>query len=529
MDVTGSNPDPYTLFLTDLVLGRIRAGERLGENSLASRWRVGRVPVREALLRLEQDGVVERRPGSGTYVREHSPDELAELFDLRVWVEPGLARKAADRLRPDDRPRLLRLAEQADLVGGDALQREADDRAFHSAVWELSGMQQALRVMTLARLHLHCATMQWRISRLGSYTRSAPTHHPVAVAVCAGDGRAAERLMRQHLVAAKAATLADFRTINAGESRRRGLAQTLVPQRPALAGARRQAHAFTLIELLVVIAIIGVLASMLLPALQRAKEQARAALCMGALKQSGLVFQAYCDDFDRWLPICGNFVNYQQAYNRHTQYGSPYPAVKSVTPYETALRAGYIEGFEALRCPSNPWYMATNASAGTDNDGGENYSRNFLIFGDPRVDWATGAMTYNDDQATSAHAPKRPDADAQPHSLLLVADGATMYDWASCCVFTPNRRICLYWGRGSTLGAQGIDPGAWDNPPAANLNAYGYWHNGPNALFADMHVAKGNASRAYVYNYDTAKWPFPLVSYRMQSGTLWYAYKAVPP
>lgn len=140
--------------LRDEILNGVHApGQPLRENMLADRFGTSRTSIREALRRLEQDGLVER--GSrGMQVRAPKPEEILEIYEVRIVLEVAAARAAAERRTEFDLARLQQLHElMLGVDPSDAEQMADTNRRFHEHIWKAS--HNATLVSMLHRLNAH--------------------------------------------------------------------------------------------------------------------------------------------------------------------------------------------------------------------------------------------------------------------------------------------------------------------------------------------------------------------------------------
>lgn len=138
-----------------ILSGELRPGERIRPVDLAAQWNVSPTPLREALFRLEADGLVESIPHRGTRVTPLLRSAVSQLYELRVLLEPLALRKAMAARDQVDESRVR--AAHAALVSthgtGDLFLGEQVHRDFHRALFEACGSPWLLSLTDMMSEH----------------------------------------------------------------------------------------------------------------------------------------------------------------------------------------------------------------------------------------------------------------------------------------------------------------------------------------------------------------------------------------
>lgn len=183
---------------TALLAGELTPGQIYSAPSLAERFGVSATPVREAMQRLAAEGAVEIVPNRGFRVAQHSPQQSAELAEVRALLEvPAMLRLA--RTVPARRWAALQpLADAAALAAhdGDAAGYADADRAFHGAVLGLGDNGQL--VVIAEELHRRAQWSPLSVREPADLVADAAEHTALLSALAVSDTATAESLIRAH-------------------------------------------------------------------------------------------------------------------------------------------------------------------------------------------------------------------------------------------------------------------------------------------------------------------------------------------
>jgi DNA-binding GntR family transcriptional regulator len=187
--------------LREAIINRqLEPGERMMEIQLAEEMGVSRTPVREAIRKLELEGLVVMVPRKGAYVAGLSLKDVAEVFEMRRALEGLASELAADRITDDELDNLERYLVKIadDIERGDLNQVVETDTDFHTLLYQASRNQRLTQSISNLREHIQ-RFRTTSLSNPGRMKEALEEHRKIVEAISSRDGEAARRLAQEHI------------------------------------------------------------------------------------------------------------------------------------------------------------------------------------------------------------------------------------------------------------------------------------------------------------------------------------------
>lgn len=195
--------DVYEVLKDWLLSGHIEPGSRVKIDRISAQLDISNTPVRQALGRLEADGLVYKQPYRG-FVAASMPDRkiISDMYEFRLLIEPQAAAKAAASAKPQD---IAFLEEQSGAEGNTVPAGRLDaiamaDERFHARLAELA--DNGIVAETLEKLLGRSRSFRVFYSRHGAIGATREEHRQIIRAVANGDAAGAQEAMAGHLAAA---------------------------------------------------------------------------------------------------------------------------------------------------------------------------------------------------------------------------------------------------------------------------------------------------------------------------------------
>lgn len=202
-----------TALRDDIVTMSMKPGDVISESDIAGRYGVSRQPVREAFIRLAQQGLLLIRPKRATVVKKISPDGVRQSRFIRESIEVEIIRRVAAHPGKEAAEVLEKLIadQEAASAANDSRRFHKLDELFHRTLARLAGVEYAWQLIDDHKMQLD--RVRYLTLGVSSSQRAIAEHKQIAEAVAKGDVVGAEAAMRAHLARAEvllSQTIEDF-------------------------------------------------------------------------------------------------------------------------------------------------------------------------------------------------------------------------------------------------------------------------------------------------------------------------------
>ena len=189
---------------SDILSGVYVSGDVLSENKLAQKFNVSRTPVREAVKRLEQEGLIEYTNTKTIKVLGVTKNDVMDIYRMRLSIEADAVIKASENLTDEDYLDLIKIIDLQEFYAlkGDAESMNAEDSRFHVKLYELAKSNVYHTVLT----ELHKKIRQYRKvsqSKGSRGMKSIEEHRAILSAMQKKDGELIKKLTNEHIINAR--------------------------------------------------------------------------------------------------------------------------------------------------------------------------------------------------------------------------------------------------------------------------------------------------------------------------------------
>ena len=203
---TGAKSLEEQVFLSleeEILTGSLKKGETLAEIALSKRLGVSRTPLRAALHRLAEEGLIEIAPNRGAVVIGVGREELVDIYKIRMRLEGLASREAALKISDEDKKKLCDSVELSEFYIGkqDTEHLKELDSEFHNIIYRASGNR--LLSKTLSELHRNIQVYRkLSLTVPERLAKSVEEHREILNAIISGDADTADALTFRHIEAA---------------------------------------------------------------------------------------------------------------------------------------------------------------------------------------------------------------------------------------------------------------------------------------------------------------------------------------
>ena len=194
----------YAELSQQIISQRLKPGQRLREEQLATRFGISRTPLRDAINRLAQNGLVDIEPRKGASVKQFNIDDVVEVYDIRAVMEGLAARLAAPGLDLNELNKLKAMFSKKD-----SRSLIKADTGLHDLLINSCGNKKLVEMLN----NIHGLVQAFRVAGYKSRQRSATAtvdHKRILKALMERDGEAAENVMHVHIQKVKQEILQNF-------------------------------------------------------------------------------------------------------------------------------------------------------------------------------------------------------------------------------------------------------------------------------------------------------------------------------